>query len=75
MRRTKEEAVRDKRRALKEAEDAGEIADSLDVRQGIMSRVKSGEITLAEGQAELKAIRRNAKRNGQKTRESVYRNA
>jgi hypothetical protein len=57
-----------KRAALDKADVNGEIADSLDVRLEILNRVKSGQITLAEGQKELKLIKRNAKKNGKLTR-------
>lgn len=40
------------------------VADNAEVRLDIMRRVKSGEITLKQGQAELKEIQKNAKKNG-----------
>ena len=57
----------------KRAEAAGEVADSMEVRMALMARVHSGEITLEQAQAELAKIKRNAKRNGLKTRDSFYR--
>jgi hypothetical protein len=42
-------------------------ADNMDVRKSILARVKSGEITLAQGQAELGKIQRQAKRDGKQT--------
>ena len=61
-----------KRSALDKADVAGEIADSMEVRGEIMRRVHAGEITLEEGQAELKTIKRNAKKNGQLTRSQKW---
>lgn len=43
------------------------VADNGEVRLDIMRRVKSGEITMKQGQAELKAIQKNAKKNGTPT--------
>ena len=43
------------------------VADNAEVRLDIMRRVKSGEITLEQGQAELKAIKKKAKKNGTPT--------
>lgn len=61
-----------KRNALDTADKNGEIADSLDVRGEIMRRIHAGEITLEEGQSELKRIKRNAKKNGQVTRSQKW---
>lgn len=65
--------AREKRAALKEAEQRGIVADSLDVRKALLDRMKSGEITFEEMQKELAGIKRNAKKNGKITREEVYR--
>ena len=62
----------DKRHALSEAEKAGEVADSMEVRIAIMDRVHSGEITLKQAQAELKKIQAGAKKQGKLTREEAY---
>src|SRR5262245_13585833 len=62
--RTKFEASLDKRDELKRSEAAGEVADSMNVRLALMGRVHSGEITLAQAQAELKKIQRGAKAAG-----------
>lgn len=43
------------------------VADNAEVRLDILRRVKSGEITLEQGQAELKHIQKNAKKNGKLT--------
>ncbi len=42
-------------------------ADNIDVRKAILARIKSGEITLAQGQFELAVIQRNARKSGQQT--------
>lgn len=75
MRRTRFEARLDKRSALNKAEDQGIVAGSIDVRMGLVSRMKAGEITLHEAQAELRKIQRDAKKNGKLTRSQVYREA
>lgn len=59
--------------AADEVEKDGEVADSMEVRLGIVRRMKAGEIPLAEGQAELAAIKRGAKRAGKVTRAEAYR--
>lgn len=73
MRRTKYEASIDKRRAVNAAEDAGLIADSMEVRTALLQRVKSGELTLAEAQQELKRIKRAAPKNGLLARNKAWR--
>jgi hypothetical protein len=56
----------------KEAEAAGEVADSMEVRLALMAKVHAGEITLEEAQRQLKSIKRKAKSNGQITRNQAY---
>lgn len=73
MTRTRYEARTDKVRAVRDAEAAGEIADSMAVRLEIIERMKHGEITLEQAHAELKAIRRGAKAAGKLTRGQVWR--
>lgn len=73
MKRDRWEANRDKRRAVTAAEAAGEVADSMAVRLEIVERMNRGEITLAQAQAELKAIKRGARRAGKTTRAEVWR--
>lgn len=51
----------------KDQEEAGNVADSTDVRMALMQRLHAGEISLEDAQAELKKIKRNAKRNGKLT--------
>lgn len=58
--------------AQKEAEAAGRVADSMEVRLALMAKFHSGECTLEQVQAELAAIKRNAKKNGQITRSQAY---
>jgi hypothetical protein len=70
--RTAFEASIDKKDALKEAEKAGIVADSREVRLALMVRVDSGEITLEQAQAELKKIKSGAKKAGKVTRAQAY---
>lgn len=72
QRRTRFEAAMEKRRAVKAAEKAGQVADSKDVRLALMARVHSGEITLAQAQTELTRIKRGAKAAGKMTREEAF---
>lgn len=62
----------EKKRAQRAAEAAGRVADSHSVRLAIMARIKSGEITLAQGQAELKKIQAKAQSIGLKTRAQAF---
>lgn len=71
-RRTAFEASIDKKEALKQAEAAGQVADSMEVRSALMARVDSGEITLAQAQDELKRIKRGAKAAGKVTRNQAF---
>ena len=59
--------------AVKTAEAQGNVADSMAVRLALMEKVRAGEITLEQAQAELKRIKRNASKNGMTTRDRVYR--
>ena len=72
--RTRFEAAIDKKRAQIAAETAGDVADSHSVRLAIMARVRSGEITLAEAQSELRKIQAEANSVGKLTRDQAYRN-
>ncbi|WP_395008019.1 hypothetical protein [Undibacterium sp.] len=71
-RRLAHEARSDKFRALNESESQGVVADSREVRIALLAKVKSGEITLEESQKQLKAIQRNAKKNGLVTRTQAF---
>ena len=64
--------IREKRDRVKAAEAAGLVADSTQVRMALMERFHRGELTLDDVQAELKRIKRNAKRNGLVTQNAVY---
>lgn len=57
---------------IKEAEARGKVADSMTVRLALLSRVKSGEISLEQAQEELAKIKREAKKNGQLTRNQAF---
>ena len=70
--RTAFEASIDKRDALKAAEASGEVADSMDVRMSLMDRVRRGEITLAQAQAELRKIQADANKFGKVTRHQAF---
>lgn len=74
-RRTKPEALHDKNAAVRAAEAAGEVADSMPVRLEIVRRMNAGEITLAQAQAELAAIKRGAAKAGKTTRGKVWRSS
>lgn len=58
--------------AIKNAESVGKVADSMEVRMALMEQVHRGERTLEDVQAELARIKRNAKKNGQITRNQAY---
>ncbi len=58
---------------MNEAETAGRVADSMEVRLELVRKMHAGEMTLDDVQAELKRIKRNVKKNGQITRDQAYR--
>lgn len=58
--------------AVREAEAAGQIADSMDVRISIVNRIHSGELTLEAGQKLLAKIKREAKSAGKITRNQAF---
>ena len=70
--RTNFEAAMAKKRAQKASEAAGEVADSHSVRLAIMARVRRGEVTLAQAQAELKEIQAKAQSIGKITRAQSF---
>lgn len=72
MTRTRSEARLEKREAVDKADKSGEVADSMEVRKKLMERVYSGESTIEEVQAELRKIKRDAKKNGKLTRQQVW---
>jgi len=61
-----------KRSAMHKAEDAGLIADSMDVRLALLKKIESGELAPEDAQAALAKIKRDAKRNGKITRQQAY---
>lgn len=62
----------DKRANVKKCEADGIVADSTEIRMALMAQVRNGERTLADVQAELKKIKRNAKKNGQITKNQAF---
>lgn len=65
--------IQARRDAVKKAEAEGRIADSMEVRGELIAKMERGEMTLEQVQAELKKIKRNAKKNGKVTRDQAYR--
>ena len=74
MRRTREDARRDKRKAVGEAEAQGTIADSMSVRRDLIRRMEAGEIAPADMQKALQRIKDGATKRGLTTLDRVYRN-
>ena len=72
MSRTRYEATLDKRRAVEQAEENGDIVDSMEARLALMAKVESGEIPLEEAQLALKKLKREGKKRGLLTRQQVY---
>lgn len=70
--RTAFEAAHDKRRAVTAAEAAGELVDGMAVRLVILARVRAGELTIADAQAELRKLQAGAKAAGKATRAQVF---
>lgn len=65
----------DKRVALQIAEEQGLVADSTEFRQALVAKLESGEMTLPQVQEELRKVKREAKKNGKKTRDQIWRSA
>ncbi|WP_248691152.1 hypothetical protein [Pseudomonas mosselii] len=61
--------------ALQIAEEQGGVADSTEFRQTLVSKLQSGEMTLDQVQEELRKVKREAKKNGKKTRAQIWRSA
>ena len=61
-----------KRDAVNIADASGRVGDGMVVRNALMMRVKSGEISLMQAQEELKRIKSNVKKNGQITRRQAF---
>jgi len=70
--RTRLEANYDKTNAILDAENAGQVADSMDVRANLIAQMQRGEKTLLEIQAELAKIKKDAKKSGKLTRTQVW---
>jgi hypothetical protein len=70
-----QDTIRRKQSAVKAAEDAGEVADSMNVRLELIAKMDRGEMTLDQVQAELARIKRTAKNNGKTTRSRLYRSS
>lgn len=62
-----------RRQRVKEREAAGEVADSLATRRELMAQVHAGHLSLADAQATLRRLQRNAKKNGLVTRAQAHR--
>jgi hypothetical protein len=65
----------DKRVALQLAEEQGLVADSAEFRAALVVKLKSGEYTLEDVRRELSKVKREAKKNGKKTRTQIWRSA
>lgn len=65
----------DKRVALQIAEEKGIVADSSALRASLVAKIHSGEMTIEQVQAELRKVKREAKKNGLKTRDQIWRSA
>lgn len=65
----------DKRVALQIAEDQGLVADSTEFRQALVVKLEAGEMTLDQVKEELRKVKREAKKNGKKTRDQIWRSA
>jgi hypothetical protein len=61
-----------KRKAVNDAEASGNLADGMEYRTKLMERVHAGELTIEEAQAELKKVKRDAKKNGLITRQQAF---
>lgn len=65
----------DKRVALQIAEEQGIVADSTELRESLVAKMNSGDMTLLEVLEELRKVKREAKKNGLKTRDQIWRSA
>lgn len=72
MSRDRFTAAMEKRETVRSAEANGQVADSMEVRLALVHRMNTGELTLAQVQAELKRIKRDAKKNGKVTRAQAF---
>lgn len=65
----------DKRVALQIAEEQGLVADSSALRTSLVAKINSDEMTVEQAQGELRKVKREAKKNGLKTRDQIWRSA
>ncbi|ROM29291.1 hypothetical protein BK645_09995 [Pseudomonas protegens] len=65
----------DKRVALQIAEEQGIVADSSALRASLVAKIHAGEMTIEQAQDELRKVKREAKKNGLKTRDQIWRSA
>jgi len=65
----------DKRVALQIAEEQRLVADSTEFRMALVAKMESGELTQQEALEELRKVKRDAKKNGKKTRSQIWRSA
>lgn len=65
----------DKRVALQIAEEQGIVADSSALRASLVAKIHAGEMSIEQVQAELRKVKREAKKNGLKTRDQIWRSA
>jgi hypothetical protein len=59
-------------RALRLADEQGEVADSMEVRKAIMAKFHAGEWPLDQCKAELRRVQREARANGKTLREDFF---
>lgn len=57
---------------LSEAESAGIVSDSIDVRLALLERMHKGELTLDQVKAELARLKRQGRKSGMVTRAQAY---
>jgi hypothetical protein len=72
MRRTRFEAMIDKKEAVNIAEEKGLIVDSIEIRKALLEKVREGKISLEEAQSQLKKIKSGAKKKGLITRHQAW---
>lgn len=65
----------DKRVALAIAEEQGIVADNSELRASLVAKMHAGEMTLDEVKEHLRKVKRDAKKNGMKTRDKIWRSA
>lgn len=65
----------DKGVTLQIAEEQGIVADSTEFRLSLVAKLKSGELTIEQAQAQLRTVKRDARKNGKKTRSQIWRSA